>query len=65
MDNYKKFRFDLALEHRVLLFAYYNLIKFEAIKNDRIYNEFISYHLKLISEKKQLSKIALMGRYLC
>ena len=65
MNNYKSFDFIyLSLENYILLFVFYDVIKFEIIENNRILEKLIFYYLKNISEQK-LTKIALMSHSLC
>ena len=42
VDNYKKFQFYLFLENCILLFVSYDVIKFETIENNRIFDKVIS-----------------------
>ena len=41
IDNYKKFQSYLFLENSILLFISYDVIKFETIENNRIFEKFI------------------------
>ena len=42
MNNYKSFDFIyLSLENYILLFVFYDVIKFETIENKRIFDKFI------------------------
>ena len=41
VDNYKKFQFELFLEDYILLFVFYEVIKFKTIENIRIFKKFI------------------------
>ena len=50
VDNYKKLQFELSLENFILLFAFYGVIKFKTIENNRNFNKFIFSYLKIISE---------------
>ena len=64
MDNYKKFQFDLSLEYSILFFVSYDVIKFKTIENNRIFNKFIFWYLKTISEHN-LAQVALIQSSLC
>ena len=63
IDNYK-FQFYLFLENCILLFVFYDAIKFETIENNKTFDKFIFQYLKIIREQK-LTKIALMSHSLC
>ena len=42
MNNYKSFDFIyLSLENYILLFVFYDVIKFETIENKRVFDKFI------------------------
>ena len=64
VDNYKKFQFELFLEDYILLFVSYDVIKFETIENNRIFNEFIFQYLNIIC-KYNLVQVASIQSSLC
>ena len=56
IDNYKKFRFYLFLENCILSFVTYDVIRFETIENNIIFDKFISLYMKIINMKKHEKK---------
>ena len=52
VDDYKKFQFELFLENFILLFVSYDVIKFETIENNGIFDKFISWYLQITSQQK-------------
>ena len=64
MDVYKKVQFDVILENFILLFVFYDVIKFKAIENNIIFKKFLFWYLEIVSGYN-LAKVALWKSSLC